>query len=95
MTPDIGETQLHLSLLRRESRAAVLPSPLVLLDKEQGWLTVAIAIGCNSWFHPYVDPMNAPGGSCLGALVVDTQFPNLSCRAAPEGKARPQLVTRV
>ena len=32
MTPDIGQTQLHLSLLRRESRAAVLPSPLVLLD---------------------------------------------------------------
>ena len=33
MTPDIGQTQLHLSLLRRESRTAVLPSPLVLLDK--------------------------------------------------------------
>ena len=32
MTPDIGQTQLRLSLLRRESRAAVLPSPLVLLD---------------------------------------------------------------
>ena len=28
---DIGQTQLRLSLLRRESRAAVLPSPLVLL----------------------------------------------------------------
>ena len=31
-TPDIGQTQLRLSLLRRESRAAVLPPPLVLLD---------------------------------------------------------------
>ena len=30
---DIGQTQLRLSLLRRESRAAVLPSPLVLLGK--------------------------------------------------------------
>ena len=29
---NIGQTQLHLSLLRRESRAAVLPPPLVLLD---------------------------------------------------------------
>ena len=34
MTPDIGQTQLRLSLLRRESRAAVLPSPLVLLDND-------------------------------------------------------------
>ena len=33
-TPDIGQTQLHLSLLRRESPAAVLPSPLVLLDND-------------------------------------------------------------
>ena len=32
---DIGQTQLRLSLLRRESRAAVLPPPLVLLGKEQ------------------------------------------------------------
>ena len=37
-TPDIGQTQLCLSLLRRESRAAVLPPPLVLLDKlEFAW----------------------------------------------------------
>ena len=36
MTPDIGQTQLRLSLLSRESRAAVLPSPLVLLDKGIG-----------------------------------------------------------
>ena len=35
MTPDIGQTQLRPSLLRRESRAAVLPSPLVLLDKRR------------------------------------------------------------
>ena len=37
-TPDIGQTQLRLSLLRRESRAAVLPPPLVLLDKQHYWM---------------------------------------------------------
>ena len=34
MAHDIGQTQLRLSLLRRESRAAVLPSPLVLLGNQ-------------------------------------------------------------
>ena len=33
-TPDIGHTQLRLSLLRGESPAAVLPPPLVLLDND-------------------------------------------------------------
>ena len=33
-TPDIGQTQLHLNLLRRESRAVVLPPPLVLLGNQ-------------------------------------------------------------
>ena len=43
-TPDIGQTQLRLSLLRCESRAAVLPSPLVLLDNEN---TVCTSTGSN------------------------------------------------
>ena len=43
-TPDIGQTQLHLSLLRRESRAAVLPPPLVLLDNEQNVVHLAFLV---------------------------------------------------
>ena len=52
MTPDIGQTQLHLSLLRRESRAAVLPSPLVLLDNYADCVGAPTPTTADTMDHP-------------------------------------------